>query len=61
MIATKFFEENYFPNSFYAKIGGISLKDLNELECEFLTLIDFKLFVDENMFTQYNERLFICD
>lgn len=61
MVAAKFFEEDYFPNNFYAKIGGITLEDINQLEIEFLSLINFKLFVDESLFSQYEEKLLYCD
>jgi len=32
VIATKYFDDNYYKNSFYAKLGGISLELLNEME-----------------------------
>ena len=61
MIAAKFFDEEYFPNSFYSKIGGITLDDMNKLEIEFLNLIDYKLFVDEEMFFNYKEKMLNCE
>ena len=36
LLAAKFFDDEYFHNSFYAKLGGISLAELNALELEFL-------------------------
>jgi hypothetical protein len=32
MIATKFHEDVYYNNTFYAKLGGLPLKELNALE-----------------------------
>ena len=45
VVAAKFFEDRYYKNSYYCKVGGISNKELNALELEFLLYIDFKLFV----------------
>lgn len=61
MVAAKFFDEEYFSNSFYAKIGGISLEDMNRLEVEFLNLIDYKLYVEEKIFYQYQEKMLNCE
>jgi len=36
VIAVKYNEDIYYANSYYAKIGGISLSELNLLEKEFL-------------------------
>ena len=56
-IAAKFYDEKYFTNEYYAKVGGISLKEFNLLEVEFLHMIDYRLFVDEKLFVQYREKL----
>lgn len=56
-VAVKFFDEIYFTNEFYSRVGGISLKEFNSLEIEFLTMIEYNLFVDENTFLQYREKL----
>jgi hypothetical protein len=53
----KFYEDECFPMNFYAKMGGITLKEINSLEYEFLNLIDFKLFVDNDLFEKYNNNL----
>ena len=45
LIAIKFNNDFYYDNSFYSKIGGISLNDFNLLEKEFLFLINFHLFI----------------
>lgn len=56
-IAVKFFDEKYYTNDYYSKVGGISLKEFNFLEIEFLTMIDHNLFVDEKSFILYREKL----
>ena len=45
VIAAKFFDDHYFANSHYAKVGGITNKELNNLEFEFLNSINYTLYV----------------
>jgi len=56
-IAAKFYDEKYFTNGYYSKVGGISLKEFNILEYEFLTTINYRLYVDDKLFIQYRENL----
>jgi hypothetical protein len=55
--ALKFNEDIFYKTSFYAKIGGISIKELINLENAFIKLIDFKLFVSEEIFQTYSGYL----
>jgi hypothetical protein len=57
MTAAKFSNDFYFKNSFYAKVGGVSLEEMNSLELEFLFRIHFDLFVPESTFMQYRQNL----
>ena len=57
IVAIKYNEDEYFSNNFYAKVGGISVKDLDFLEYVFLTLIDFQLFVDEDLYNKYSNYI----
>ncbi len=57
LIATKFLEDEYFNNSFYAKIGGISTAEINLLEIEFLRLINFSLYVSPTSYSNYENEL----
>ncbi|EPQ67928.1 Bgt-506 [Blumeria graminis f. sp. tritici] len=43
--ASKFFSDVFYTNSRYAKVGGLSLAELNHLELQFLLLNDFRLSV----------------
>jgi len=45
LLATKFFEDRFYSNLYYSKVGGVSLKDLNSWEEEFLRLMHFQLCV----------------
>jgi len=44
-MAMKFFYDKTYKNMFYSKVGGIPLKELNDMEIEFLTLIDYNICV----------------
>jgi hypothetical protein len=57
VISIKYNEDEYFSNQFYAKVGGVSKEELNKLEYEFLSLIDFSLFVDEELFSKYYDYI----
>ena len=43
--AAKLTDDNFYNNSYYAKIGGIATAELNRLELLLLKLLDFRLVV----------------
>ncbi|KAG1450168.1 hypothetical protein G6F46_003291 [Rhizopus delemar] len=45
VIASKFTSDVFYSNSRYAKVGGIPLQELNQLEIQFLFFLDFQLYV----------------
>lgn len=53
LIAAKMYEDEYFNNPFYARLGGISVAELNILEIEFVKLIGFSTHVDVPTFNRY--------
>jgi hypothetical protein len=57
MIAIKYNEDDYYANSHYAKVGGISLNELNHLERDFIDWIDFRVFVTKDIYDKYYEYL----
>ena len=57
LVSIKYNEDDYFSNEFYAKVGGIRMIEMNKLEYEFLCLIEFNLFVNEEVFNKYNTYL----
>ena len=57
LIAIKMNEDNIYTNDYYAEVAGISLKKLNKIEHEFLNMNKFKLFVDKDIFEQYQRYL----
>ena len=53
LVAAKMYEDEYFNNSFYARLGGVSVAELNALELEFVKLISFCTHVDLQIFNRY--------
>merc|ERR1711862_488278 len=43
LLANKYINDSYFNNKAFAKIGGVSLGEMNSLEMEFLNCISYKL------------------
>jgi len=60
LVAVKFYDDHYYDNVFFSKVGGVSSKELNMLETEFLFLINFDLSVDPETYARYNKRLISC-
>ena len=57
IVAIKFYEDDNYSISYYAKLGGISKKEAINLEYEFMCLIDFKLFVNQKLYEKYYSYL----
>ncbi len=58
MIAAKFFDDSFFKNEFYARVGGIDTSELNMLEQEYLCSINFSLVVSPEDYQQYHNELY---
>lgn len=58
MLAAKFFDDVYYSNAYYAKVGGVRTKEVNTLEAQFLQLIDWRLNVTPQEYNQY--RFHVC-
>lgn len=57
MLAAKFFDDQYYNNAYYAKVGGVPREEMNALEIEFLFAIRFSLRVDPKTFNKYQSEL----
>ncbi|KAJ3052523.1 hypothetical protein HK097_006125 [Rhizophlyctis rosea] len=55
--ASKALCDSYLTNTMYAKVGGISTKELNILEIEFLFLIDWNLAANVETLQNYYVNL----
>lgn len=58
LAAIKYNEDVYYENSYYAQIAGIKNKELKQIEYNFLSLINFNLFVHDSLFTKYHKYLY---
>jgi len=57
VIAIKYNEDNFYSSEVYAKLGGLSMSELNYLEFQFLILIKFSLFIEKDLFDKYYYNL----
>jgi Cyclin len=57
MVAAKFFDDQYYNNAYYAKVGGVPCGELNSLETEFLFGVNFGLSVTADEFYKYRTQL----
>ncbi|KAJ2000842.1 cyclin-like protein interacting with PHO85, partial [Coemansia thaxteri] len=57
-IASKWFSDVFFTNSRYAKVGGLSVAELNNLELQFLSLVDFDLGIQPEVLQAIGSDLF---
>ena len=56
-IIMKYNEDDVYKNSYYSQIAGVTMKELIRMENEFLSLIDFNLFIETNLFDKYKNGL----
>ena len=57
LLAAKFFDDAYYNNAYYAKVGGVLISEMNGLEVDFLFRINFSLHVTPELFEQYRAEL----
>ncbi len=57
LLAAKFFDDAYYNNAYYAKVGGVLVSEMNSLEVEFLFRINFSLHVKPEVFEKYQDEL----
>ena len=57
LLAAKFFDDAYYNNAYYAKVGGVLVHEMNGLEVDFLFRINFSLHATPDEFTKYRNEL----
>lgn len=57
LLAAKFFDDAYYNNAYYAKVGGVLVSEMNGLEVDFLFRINFTLHVTPEVFAKYRGEL----
>ena len=62
IVASKYNEDGeFYSHKFYAKLGGVSQAEVFNLEYNFVTLLDFNLYVSEELYCKYYDYLFSSD
>ncbi|OZJ03637.1 hypothetical protein BZG36_03924 [Bifiguratus adelaidae] len=56
-VAAKFSSDIFYTNARYAKVGGLPLHEMNQLEMEFLFLCNFNLYVRMESLQEYGDQL----
>lgn len=55
MVSSKLWNDVPFSNRFWSEISGTyTLQEMNRLECELLTFLDFELAIDPELFASYS-------
>jgi hypothetical protein len=57
LIATKYIDDYYLSNKYYARIAGVPVRELNLLESKFLSYIQYDLYVSDEEFNKYLEMI----
>ena len=53
VIACKYNEDDHYSNEYYARIGGISLNEMNTLELNMLISIKYDLHINKSVYDDY--------
>jgi hypothetical protein len=57
IVAIKYNEDDYYTNGYYSKVGGISVKELNTLEYEYVKLLKYNLYIKTEVYDKYKQFL----
>lgn len=57
LLCSKFYNDIFYGNHFVAHIGGVSLEEINQLEKEFITLLNWRLWVDPAEYLIYENNI----
>lgn len=60
MVAAKFWDDTYYNNTHYAKVGGVRLQEMNRLEMHFLKLIGWRLQVLPQEYNMYHSQVILA-
>lgn len=57
LISIKYNEDSFFDNQYYSEIAGVKIKELKLLEYTFISMVDFKFYVSNEIYKKYLEYL----
>lgn len=52
-VAAKFFDDDFFANSYYSRVAGVRVSELNALEAQFLQMLGWRLHVTPEEYASY--------
>lgn len=56
MESQKFHDDENYSHKDYAKVSGVSPKELLKLELEFMELVNFNMFIKDDEYEAYSQR-----
>ena len=57
LISIKYNEDSFYDNKYYSEIAGVKLKELKLLEYTFISMVDFKFYVSDEIYEKYQNYL----
>lgn len=57
IVAIKYVDDKYYKNDYYAKVGGITVAELNAMEKSLVFHLNFKLYVESDLFFKYRDQI----
>lgn len=57
LLSIKYNEDSFFDNQYYSEIAGVKVKELKLLEYTFVSMVDFNLFVSDEIYEKYKNYL----
>jgi len=61
IIAIKFNEDEQYTTKFYSKLGGVPIAEIAFLEYNFFFLLNFNLYVEEELYKKYSDYISSAD
>ena len=58
VLSSKFCDDRFKTNSYYARVGGVPVKELNVLEVELLQRLDYRLHVTHGEYRAFQKHFF---
>lgn len=57
LVTSKMFNDTYYTNQYVASVGGVTLQNINQLERFFMQMLDWNVFISEELFDFYDQSL----
>ena len=57
LISIKYNEDSFYDNQYYSEIAGVKLKELKFLEYTFISMVNFRFYVNTEIYEKYRNYL----